>query len=135
MQRPPDHRTMPLLVRWFSATLAVTLGAGYAFGPAALGDAAAFIFARQLLPIRMWGVLFIVCGISLILPRLSIIAGHVLCAVIWTIWAIFLFLASIDSGLQSWGAFVWPLYFAALNYMHVWLWGRAQGRRLREQRG
>lgn len=137
MSELPDRHAMPAIVRWLSAILAVSLGAGYAFGPSAIGNAEVFKYARELMPVSAWGFLFIVCGSLLIIPRSQKIVGHATCAILWTLWAIFLLLGSVDAGggLAAWGAFIWPSYFAAINYMHVWLWGRHRGQRLREQRG
>ncbi len=132
MPNPVKNYAMPRLIKIFSVILAVSLGAGYAFGPDAFSSTPLFTYAKELFPIQVWGILFMTCGVILAITKFF---GYALSAIMWGLWGIYLVIAALDGHLQSWGAVLWPFYFAAVNFMHVALWGQERRRQMRQQRG
>jgi hypothetical protein len=116
----PKSYAMPVPVKWFSVALGTILGAGYAFGPEQVSSAPIFLTAKELFPIQVWGILFMFCGVLLAFTQFY---GYVVSAMVWSLWGSLLLIGAFDGNLQSWGSIVWPFYFAAVNFMHVYRWG------------
>lgn len=123
MPRVQHDYEMPTVIKWLSTVLALALGAGYAFGPDSVSSAPIFEFAKALMPIQLWGIVFMGCGFLLASTRFL---GYAACGTTWLLWEIFLVLGAANGNLQSWGSVIWPVFFVGINFMHIIQWGQTR---------
>lgn len=95
---------------------AILWGAGYLLGPAAWSSSSSFDVIRLVpVPLRVWGGLFVVLGLALLLVRRWAGGLHGLLAVLWFVWAAGLLLALPYGSLAAWGGWLHVLVVSAVH--------------------
>lgn len=112
--------------RLILAVHALVLGLGYALGPRQWSSGGSFAVVRQLgLPIPVWGAVFMVIGLLLLVRRHS--AGHALAVFALGFWGCCLAATLLTGQLTGWGAPVHTLVLA-LPFHVLGLWRRGASR-------
>jgi hypothetical protein len=87
------------LAIWFFPVLTIWLGLAYTFGPSERLQSPAFTVAKEIMPMKAWGVLFLVGGLF----KLSCILFS------WDRW--FMYAMCIGMGIYTWWAFMFGVSF------------------------
>lgn len=118
---------MPPFIRWCRVTVALVLGAGYAFGPSAWRSSPSFSVVNQgPVSVQAWGIIFMACGLLMACTKMI---GFALTMFIWLTWGFLIAAAPIT----SWGQVIWPFFFVLVNGHELAQWGRVRMKMVREQ--
>jgi hypothetical protein len=104
---------------WMFPALTLWLGCGYLFGPMTRVSSPAFDAAKSLLPMRVWGAVFLTTALVKVVcilysrPRALVVA---MCfgMGLYACWGV-LFLASMSDPRTSWGAPAWPFFVVGMH--------------------
>lgn len=118
---------MPAYIRWLRIGVAFTLGAGYAFGPEEFRSSPAFDLIKTLpLTLQGWGIVFMGCAILMATTRMI---GFACSVFVWLVWGTLLAFGPV----VSWGAIVWPFFFALVNCHELGKWGMEKTNLVRDE--
>lgn len=125
-------RTFPPFIRWALITTAITIGAGYAFGPVSFYSATSFDILKSIswFPISAWGFTFMFAGMLMASTRL---VGYAIGVLAWGTWGFGLMVAAFNGLLTGWGGVVYPMFMVAICGYEVYRWGQRHLIQIRQQ--
>jgi hypothetical protein len=125
-------RDVPRFIKWAMIVCAFWLGGGYAFGPPDQYASPTFDLLKSVMPIPVWGAIFLFVGMVMIVTRWI---GNALAVVAWGTWGLVLFLYAMEHHMAGWGGVGWSGFFVASNAYEVYRGGQVLLLKLRASEG
>lgn len=103
---------------WIFPALTMWLGLGYLFAPAQRLQSPAFVAARDVMPLKVWGLVFVaVASVKVATLLVGNLRGYMaamcLGIALYTTWAFLFAVATFADPRTSPGAAAWPLFVVA----------------------